>query len=83
MENNDSNLTLEELQDEEKKLKKNELLAAGGIGFLAGIILYGLFTGGFGFLYTGISVGLIYMIIKNSRKSKERLKVIREELNKR
>ncbi len=84
MENTDySKLTTEELITEEKKLKRNEIYSAGGIGFLIGIIAYGLFTRGFGFLYVAISLGLMYMVYRNSKKTKEKLFEIREELNRR
>ncbi len=76
-----SKLTLEELLIEEKKIKKNELFSAGFIGFLIGIMVYGLAKNGFGFLYIAIPLFLIFGIYKNSQIQKENLKQIQQEIN--
>ena len=65
--------TLEELLAEEKKIKKRETLAAGIIGFLIGIIVYGVATSGSGFLYIAIPLVLIYGIYKGFAKAQTRV----------
>ena len=53
------------------------------IGFLAGIIIFGVAMNGFGFVYVVIPVVLILGIIKHSNKQKSNLKLIQEELDSR
>ena len=76
-----SKLTLEELLAEGKKIKQGELLSGGFIGFLIGVMIYGLVKNGFGFLYLAIPLLLIAGIYKNSQVQKENLKQIQEEIN--
>jgi hydrogenase maturation factor len=78
-----SKLTLEELLIEEKKIKKNETLSAALVGFMIGIMVYGLIKNGFGFLYVVIPVVLIMGIYKNSQIQKENLKQIQIEVKNR
>lgn len=66
-----SQFTLEELQAEEKKMKKNEIYAALAIGFLIGIMVFGIAKKGFGFLYVYIPVFFILAIIRNSKAHKQ------------
>lgn len=73
-------LPLEELLKLEKKLKVNKLISATIIGFLIGVIAFGIFTKGFGFLFIFISLFLIYLINKNSEKQKQSLKDIQNEI---
>jgi hypothetical protein len=75
--------TLEELLTEEKALKKNKIYSAFGIGFLIGIMVYGLIKNGFGLIYTGIPLILMYGIYKNSEIQKGRLHQIEAEIAKR
>ncbi|QIL75421.1 hypothetical protein [Hymenobacter sp. HDW8] len=76
-----SKLTLEELVLEEKKAKKNEIFSAGFIGFMVGIMIYGIVKNGFGFLYIAIPLFLIFLFYKNSQTQKQNLKQIRAEIN--
>lgn len=78
-----SGFTSAELLAEEKKIRKSEIVAAGMIGFLTGVIVYGIVKNGFGFLYSFVSLFLAYIVYKNSKKQKIYLKQVREELNKR
>ncbi|MEN0050408.1 MAG: FUSC family protein [Bacteroidota bacterium] len=78
MENKDySKLTLEELQREEKELKKQEIIGAVIVGFLVGVMVFGLVRNGFGLLYTVIPIFLIYGIAKNAQQLKAKLKQVR------
>ena len=76
-----SNLTLEELLAEEKKIKRNEITSAVIIGILIGVIVYGVEKNGFGFIYIFIPLLLIYGIHKHSQKLKQNLKEIQTEVN--
>ncbi len=76
-----SKLTLEELLIEEKKIKKNEILSAGLIGFLIGVMVFGVVKNGFGFLYLAIPIFLIVGIFKNSQVQKQNLKEIQAEIS--
>ena len=83
MSNNKSytNLTLEELLTEEKKMKRNETTSAVLIGVLIGIVLYGVAKGATGYIYILIPLVLLLGIIKNSQKQKDRLKQIQAEID--
>ncbi|MBC6697754.1 hypothetical protein [Hymenobacter sp. BT190] len=74
-------LTLEELLSEEKKIKRNEAFAAGFIGFLVGIMVYGIVRNGFGFLYIAIPLAMIVLIYRNSQSQKQALQQIRAEIS--
>lgn len=63
--------TLEELLSEEKKMKKNEIYAALAIGFLIGIMVFGIAKKGLGFIYIYIPVIFIFMILKKSKAHKQ------------
>ncbi|WBO84928.1 hypothetical protein [Hymenobacter yonginensis] len=78
-----SKLTLPELLEEEKKLKRNEMLAAAAIGFLLGVMGYGLVRNGFGLLYTAIPLLLILGIYRHSQGQKLVLQQIRAEIGRR
>ena len=75
-----SKLTLEELLIEEKKVKQAEFLSAGVIGFLVGVMVYGIVKNGFGFLYIAIPLFLIFGVYKNSQIQKQNLKQIQIEI---
>jgi hypothetical protein len=77
-----SKLTLEELLIEQKKIKKQQMYTAGLIGLLIGVIVYGLVINGFGWLYIGISVFMIYIIGQGAKKLKQTLDQIVAEINK-
>ena len=78
-----STLNLDDLHTEEKKMKKNATITAFIIGFLVGVIIYGVARNGFGFLYVFLPLLLIFGIYKNSKKSNERLLQIRAEIKSR
>lgn len=73
-------LRLEELLNEQKELKKKERLSALIIGFLIGVMIFGVAANGFGFLYIFIPLILISWIIKDSQKQKEILKAVQQEI---
>jgi len=66
----------EELQKEEKKIKNQEITSAVIVGFLVGVMIYGLVMNGFGWVYTLIPLLLIGGIAKNSQNLKEKRKQI-------
>lgn len=74
-------LTHEELLAAEKKLKRQEITSAVIIGFLTGVMIYGVVKGGFGFLYIVIPLILIYGIYRNSQSGKHHREQIRAEIN--
>jgi len=76
-----SKLALDELLTEEKKIKKAEITSAVLIGFLIGVIVYGVAKNGFGFLYIFIPLLLIAGIAKNSQNLKQKLEQIRAEIS--
>ncbi len=71
-----SERTLEDLQKEEKKIVNEGITAAVIVGFLIGVMLYGLVKSGFGFIYTAIPLFIIYSINRYSKKRKGELKQI-------
>ncbi|SDY07509.1 hypothetical protein [Hymenobacter psychrophilus] len=73
-------LPLEALLAEQKDVKRNQLLSAAAIGFLVGVMAYGLVKNGFGFLFLAIPLFLIVGIYKNSRVQKQTLEQIRAEI---
>jgi len=78
-----SKLSPEELSATEKKLKRGEIVSALLVGFLVGVMIFGVAQNGFGFLYIFIPVLLILGIVKNSQKQKSLLKEIRSEIESR
>lgn len=86
MENKDFyKLTDQELLVEKKKLKNSKLLSATVIGFLAGILIFGMVSWSLsseknlGFLIPmSIPVIFIYRIMKAPNKNKELEEVLRE-----
>jgi len=75
-----SKLSIEELLLEEKKIKKNEMLTAGLIGLLIGVLIFGVVKNGIGFFHIFLPLLLISWIYKNSLKSKQILKQIQAEI---
>ncbi|HBH24358.1 MAG TPA: hypothetical protein DDY13_13155 [Cytophagales bacterium] len=78
-------MTNEELLVEKKKLKKSKLFHATAIGFLAGILIFGVIAWSlssekhFGFLIPMlIPVAFIYRLLKNPNKNKELEAVLKE-----
>lgn len=72
--------TLEALHAEENKLKRQNLTGNIFIGFLAGVMIYGLVKNGFGLLYTAIPLLIIAVIMKSGQSIQARLKVVRAEM---
>ena len=75
-------LSLEELLIEQKKIKKQQLSSAVLIGVLIGVMLYGIFSRGFGWVYISISIFMIYIIYNGSKKLKMHKEQIADEINK-
>jgi hypothetical protein len=78
-------LTDEELLVEKKKLKKSKLFHATVIGFLAGILIFGVISWSLssekrlGFLIPMlIPVAFIYRLLKNRKKNKDLEDVLKE-----
>jgi hypothetical protein len=74
-------LTLEELIAEEKKIKRQDITGSVFVGFLVGVMLFGLIMNGFGLLYTAIPLLIIAAVAKNGQSIKARLKEVREEID--
>lgn len=80
-----STLTDEELLVEKKKLKKSKLFHATYIGFLGGILIFGLVAWGlspqreWGFLIPMlIPVAFIYKLLKNRNENKDLEEALKE-----
>lgn len=76
-----SKLTHDELLAEEEKIKTMEITSAVIVGFLVGIMVYGVAKNGFGLLYIFIPLLLIAGIAKNSLSLRKKLKQVRTEIN--
>ena len=74
-------LTLEELLAEEKKIKRQDITGSVFVGFLVGVMLFGLIMNGFGLLYTAIPLLIIAAVAKNGQNIKAKLKELREEID--
>jgi hypothetical protein len=74
-------LTLEELLAEEKKIKRQDITGSVFVGFLVGVMLFGLIMNGFGLLYTAIPLLLIAAVAKNGQTIKAKLKELRKEID--
>lgn len=72
-----SELTDQELLDEAKRVKPNPWVDAFLIGFLIGIIVYGVAVNSMGFIAI-IPLFLIYALIKKSEKHKALEKLLKE-----
>ena len=75
-----SGFTTEALLAEEKKIRSNRTLSAVLVGFLTGVIIYGIVTSGFGLVYLFISLGLILLIYKHSQKQQQQLDEVQAAL---
>ncbi|HKK79024.1 MAG TPA: hypothetical protein VJ933_05315 [Phaeodactylibacter sp.] len=74
-------LSLEELIAEEKKIKRQDITGSVFVGFLVGVMLFGLIMNGFGLLYTAIPLLIIAAVAKNGQTIKAKLKELREEID--
>jgi len=75
-----ANLSLDELLKEERKFKKNETISKFIIGFLVGVLIYGIAKKGFGFLHIFLPLVLISGIYKYSQNLKKVLMQIQSEI---
>jgi hypothetical protein len=75
-----SKLTREELLIEQKQVKRQQLYAAGIIGFFIGVIVYGFLRNGFGWVFISISLFMIYLTNKNAKTYQNNLEQIKAEL---
>lgn len=73
-------LTLDELLAEEKKIKRNQNITAGLIGFLVGVIIYSVINKSISIISLGIPLLLISAIARNSNIQKNNLKRIRSRI---
>ncbi|HPF64660.1 hypothetical protein [Lentimicrobium sp.] len=73
-----SELTDQELIEEEKKIKPSPIVDAFFIGFLVGVIIYSLLVNSWGFL-TLIPLFIIYRLLKKSK----RYEMLKNELKRR
>lgn len=76
-----SEWTIEELLVEEKKIRKQEITSSVIMGFLGGIMIYGVANGGFSFIYVVIPLVLMSVFYKALQKIKQNLKQVREEID--
>jgi hypothetical protein len=75
-------MTKEELLLEQKKLKTQQISTAVLIGFMVGVMAYGFFTKGFGWVYISISLFLIYILNKGGKKIKIMIEQVKAEIEK-
>ncbi|MEM9837405.1 MAG: hypothetical protein AAF828_12930 [Bacteroidota bacterium] len=73
-------LSLTELRAEVKKGKQQEIIAAVFIGFLVGIIIFGVAAGGVSFVAYFIPAILIAAFLKNGKQHREKMQKLREAL---
>ncbi|MCR9100650.1 MAG: hypothetical protein NXI25_11895 [bacterium] len=73
-------LPLEALRAEAQKLKRQSFTGHLLIGFLAGVMIYGLAKNGFGLLYTAIPLLIIAVVAKNGQSLQAKLKAVRAEM---
>lgn len=82
MQNKDyAQLSLEDLQAEEKKIKKELTIRAFFIGILIGIIIFSVVSNGFKVFPMLIPAILIFMISRNSQNLKFNLQEVRKEIS--
>ncbi len=76
-----SKMAPEALRTEEKKIKKMEITSAVIIGFLMGVIIYGVAKNGIGLIYIFIPLLLITGMVRHSQKLKRNLRQIQAAMN--
>lgn len=74
-------LTLEELQKAEKNINRQVITLSVMIGFLFGIMIFGVVANGFGLVYILIPILLIAAFTKRSKTLNKELTAIREEMS--
>lgn len=75
-------MSLDELQRAEKRTRNERITVAVLIGFLIGVIIYGVATKGLGLLHTLLPAGLIILLTRSMGKTNQRMAAIRAELGK-
>ena len=78
-----SEFTTDELRAQEKRMKRGETYSAAIIGFLIGVMVYGVSKNGFGFIYIAFPIILILGVMKNGQSKREHRKAIQEEISNR
>ena len=74
-------LSFEQLKKAEKKIYRQAITAAVIIGFLFGIMIFGVVANGFGLVYILIPILLIAAFTKRSKTLNKELTAIREEMS--
>ena len=74
-------MSVEELQKAEKRIRTARITVAMFIGFLIGVIVYGLATKGFGLLHTMLPGGMILLLARSSANINQRMGEVRAELS--
>ena len=75
-----ASMTLESLVQEQKAIKKQEIFTSIAIGFLIGVMAYGIGRNGLGFLYIFIPTLFIYASYKYIQKLHRHLRTIESEI---
>lgn len=78
--NDYSQLSIEELLIEEKKVKKNGTVSSVLIGLLIGVMIYSIVKNGFSFLPLVLPLFLIIAVFRNSQIQKQNLEQIQVEV---
>ena len=72
--------TLKDLIQKEKKLKRDNTIVNFILGFLVGVLIYGLANKGFGFLHIFLPLVLIMAVYKGSQNLKSNLAHLKNEI---
>jgi len=80
MEKKYQELILEELLAEEKKIKQRETISRFLIGFLIGILIFGVVKKGIGFLHIFLPLVVMAGIYKDSQRTKSNLEQVQAEI---
>lgn len=73
----------DELQNEWKKRRSSHLFNAGLIGFMIGVLFFGLLQKGWKLLIILLPLWLIYQFVQGSKKNQEVMRSIEEEQKRR
>jgi F0F1-type ATP synthase assembly protein I len=76
-------LTDQELINRVKKIRRKELFSGVFVGFLIGIVIYGVSKNGFGIIYTLIPAVLMIITYRHAKALKENRQSIQSEIDKR
>lgn len=75
-----TNMSVEDLMVEEKKARKEQILTAVLMGFMVGVLAFGVATDGFRLVKVVFPIALFYVFYRSGKKTSERLAAIRAEL---